>query len=64
MSDDEKKTRVSAFLKEYGELVKKHDVDFANYPMYVPDGQGGFKTMIQTTPVDMKQMPTKSPFVV
>lgn len=57
---------VLAFLKEYGELVEKHQVDFANYPVYVPDGQGGFKTIIQSTPVSLKnrpQEPQKSPFV-
>lgn len=57
---------VLAFLKEYGELVAKHQVDFANYPVYVPDGQGGFKTIIQNTPVSLKnrpQEPQKSPFV-
>lgn len=57
---------VLAFLKEYGELVEKHQVDFANYPVYVPDGQGGFKTIIQSTPVSLKNRPQelqKSPFV-
>lgn len=55
--------RVESFLKEYGELVKKHNVDFATYPVFVPDGQGGFKVVVQNTPVDMTAMPQKSPFV-
>lgn len=55
--------RVNAFIKEYGELVTKHGVDFATYPTYVPDGQGGFKTIVQNTPVDIKNQPRKSPFI-
>lgn len=60
-SDEQEKN--DAFLKEYGELVHKHKRDFASYPVYVPDGQGGFKTIVQTTPVDISSQPTKSPFV-
>jgi len=52
-----------AFIKEYGELVTKHGFDFASYPVWVPDGSGGFKTMIQSTPVDISKQPQKSPFV-
>lgn len=55
--------RVNAFIKEYGELVKKHEVDFATYPVFVPDGQGGFKVIVQNTPVDIKNQPRKSPFI-
>lgn len=47
------KNRVEAFMKEYGELVQKHQIDIANYPVYTPDGQGGFKTILQATPVDI-----------
>lgn len=60
------KARVAAFLSEYGELVKKHGVDFASYPVYVPDGQGAFKVVIQSTPVDTlgrADQPKESPFV-
>lgn len=55
--------RIKAFLEAYGELVKQHEVDFATYPVFVPDGQGGFKVIIQNTPVDMRNQPKKSPFV-
>ena len=51
------------FLKEYGELVEKHQRDFASYPLYIPDGQGGFRTIVQSVPVDIKNQPKKSPFV-
>jgi hypothetical protein len=54
---------VAAFLNGYGELVKKHGIDFASYPVFVPDGQGGFKIIVQNTPVRTKNQPTKSPFV-
>ncbi len=53
----------SAFLAEYGDLVKKHGFDFASYPVYVPDGQGAFKTVIQSTPVDVSGAAKASPFV-
>jgi len=56
--DDKQK----AFMKEYGELVEKHKMDFANYPMYIPDGEGGFKTVMQSVPVPIQEG-VKSPFV-
>jgi len=52
-----------AFLVEYNALVEKHQIDFAQYPVYIPDGQGGFRTVIQTTPVSIKNQPKRSPFV-
>lgn len=53
--------RFNAFIKEYGELVAKHKVDFATYPVFTPDGNGGFRVIIQNTPVDMTNQPIKSP---
>lgn len=61
--DSLNKERAEAFLKEYKELVDKHKVDFVTYPVYMPDGQGGFKTMIQSTPVDTSATYVKSPFI-
>ena len=57
--------RASAFIKEYGELVKKHKMDFVNYPAFVPDGiaDGGFKLIIQSGPVDVQDQPVQSSFV-
>lgn len=63
VNQEEVKERVSAFLKDYGDMVNKHGVDFASYPVYVPDGQGGFKTVVQNTPVDIRNQPKKSPFI-
>ncbi len=63
IKQDEQKTRFTAFMKEYGELVDKHKTDFASYPVFVPDGQGGFKIVIQSTPVDITKHPQKSPFM-
>lgn len=60
---DARQQAVSDFVKEYGELVAKHGVDFATFPVYVPDGQGGFKVVVQNTPIDISKQPTKSPFV-
>lgn len=57
------KSEADEFIEEYGELVKRRGMDFASYPVYVPDGQGGFRTVVQTTPVSLKNQPTKSPFV-
>lgn len=59
----EHKEKAGAFLKEYGEIVEKHKMDFAMYPVYVPDGQGGFRTVIQSTPIDTTKIAQKSPFV-
>jgi len=60
---DVRQEAIKDFVKEYGELVAKHGVDFACYPVYIPDGSGGFKVTVQNTPVDIKNQPTKSPFV-
>lgn len=63
---DEQKEKAQKFLDAYGELVKEHQIDFATYPMFVPDGQGGFKIIVQSTPVDISKKPegsVESPFI-
>lgn len=55
--------KIKNFYTEYEELTKKHGIDFANYPVFVPDGSGGFKVIVQSTPVDISARPVKSPFV-
>lgn len=60
---DPAQERVQGFLTKYGELVKETSIDFASYPVFVPDGQGGFKVIVQNTPVDISNHPTKSPFM-
>lgn len=67
MSEDTKndtQERVNAFLDAYKALVDEHKIDFATYPVWTPDGQGGFKTVMQSTPVDIKNQPVKSPVIV
>lgn len=63
VKQEELNERVNTFIKEYGQLVLKHKIDFASYPMFMPDGQGGFKIICQNTPVDIGNQPLKSPFV-
>lgn len=60
---DELNERVNAFMKAYGELVTTHGIDFASYPVFIPNGRGGFDIVIQNTPVDVKNHPQKSPFM-
>ncbi len=55
--------RVQEFIKDYGDLVQKHKIDFATYPMFTPDGQGSFKIITQTTPVDIGNQPIRSDFM-
>lgn len=43
------------FIKEYGALVAKYNMDFAHYPVFIPDEQGFFKLKLQSTPVDIGQ---------
>lgn len=61
---DPTKERIDAFIEGYGELVNKHSIDFASYPVFIPDGTGGFKIIVQNTPVDISNQPKKSPFVM
>ena len=51
--DEKTKERVNNFLKEYGELVLKHKMDFTSYPIFTPTGNGLFSVSIQSTPVDV-----------
>lgn len=57
------KKKVDAFMVEYHALVEKHKIDFANYPVYIPDDKGGFRTIMQSTPVSTEGQPVKSPFI-
>lgn len=53
--------RAKTFVEKYGELVKKHQIDFASYPSFVPDGQGGFRVTIVSQPMDITPKATPSP---
>lgn len=61
--NQETKDRIDAFMKAYGELTQQFKVDFVSYPMFVPDGQGAFKVVLQNQAVDTSQSPIKSPFI-
>lgn len=55
----ENKENIKKFLEEYKDLTLRHQVDFATFPQFVPDGQGGFKITCQTMPIDMKEFNAK-----
>lgn len=55
--------RAEAFLADYGKLVEQHKIDIAAYPVYMPDGKGGFTTVIQQSTVDITDRPHRQPFV-
>lgn len=55
--------RTKEFSERYGKLVEELEIDYASYPSFVPDGQGGFKIVIQSVPVDVKGRGTPSPFI-
>lgn len=60
---DEVNKRINEFMASYQALVKEKDVDFASYPVWVPSEGGKFVTIIQSTPVDMRQQLIKSNFI-
>lgn len=64
VTQEDVKKRGDEFFKRYKELVDEVGIDFASYPVFVPDGQGGFKIVVQNTPVDTRNRPVKSDFVV
>ncbi len=65
MSDPnpEKEQRIKDFLKDYGELVTKHKIDFATYPVLTPNEKGQFSIEVRTTPVDITNQEKKTAFV-
>lgn len=62
--NNEQDGKADAFLKEYGELVKKHGVDIAPMPVFVPinDRQWVIQVNSQVIPINPeKGIP--SPFI-
>lgn len=55
--------RVDDFLREYQDLTKKHQIDFAQFPMFVPDDKGGFRVVMQSTPVDLNLQDLNKGFI-
>ncbi len=60
--EQELRARSVAFIEAYGKLVEEHKMDFASYPMFVPE-DGKFVVKVQTTPVDVRSRPMKTPFI-
>ena len=65
---NETNPKIQEFLEKYKALVDEMQIDFATYPVFTPDGQGGFKVIIQNTPIDItpkekKEEGVPSPFV-
>lgn len=58
------KEKGDAFLKEYGELVQKHQMDIAPVPTLVPQENGTtWVIMVRSEVINLKDRPIKSPFV-
>lgn len=54
--------RQEEFKKEYIELTKRLEIDFASYPVFVPSENGTFMVTLQTTLADRKYASVPSPF--
>lgn len=48
-------TKIEAFVKAYENLVKEHGVDFAAFPVLVPNEKGQFSVVVQMQPVDVEE---------
>lgn len=44
--------KINKFLEGYKRLVDEHNVDFITIPMFIPDGQGGFRIVVQSQAID------------
>jgi hypothetical protein len=62
MGDFEK--RRDEFLKRYKKLIDELQVDFASFPMYIPNEKGSFDVFVQTNVVDRKDQMVKSPIII
>lgn len=50
--------KIQDFMAAYGELTKKHGVDFIAIPEYVPNQRGTFELTIRTIPVETQEKKT------
>ena len=55
--------RVEDFMKEYKELTEKHQIDYVQFPQFQPDGNGAFKIVIATMPVDLNLQKLNQSFI-
>lgn len=60
--EERKKAFFEWINTEYRSKMNELQCDMYSYPLYVPDGQGSFKVVIQTDVVDISNSPMKSPF--
>lgn len=56
------KKRQEEFMQKYQALVEELQVDFAQFPMYIPNGRGAFLTVIHAQLQDKKYLSPVSPF--
>lgn len=52
--------RKAKFLEGYGRLREECQVDIFFKPEYIPDGKGGFQTVVYQNLVDLKNMAVPS----
>lgn len=55
--------RAEAFMKDYNDLVQKHQIKIAAVPVFVPNEKGTWECMVQGGPTDVKYTPVKSNFM-
>lgn len=56
--------RVEEFMKKYKALTEEYDIDYIQYPIWIPgEKQGEFKTIIQTSPIDLKMQRLNQSFL-
>lgn len=54
--DTQKQRRIEKFLEGYGKLVKELEVDIMAIPQFLPDDKGGWRLVVQSQPVDLREM--------
>lgn len=59
---EESQKRIENFVKEYGDLVKKYDVDFIGYPSFLPVTNSAWGINISLQPTDTKNLSKPTPF--
>ena len=57
---EEFEERKKQFIEEYKVLIDKLKLDIMGVPVFMPDGKGAFKLIVQMNIVDTKDAPTPS----
>ncbi len=68
MKNQTQNPKLQEFLDRYKALVDELQVDLAIYPVFLPDGNNGFKVVVQSSPIDItpkqkKEEGIPTPFV-